>query len=77
VVLKEACGNMGLALLIAVACMAGTQGMDQTGAVAILATLALASHALHARRQATFEINVLENNGLLTTSEASEMRRRV
>ncbi len=80
IVLKETCGNNGLALLVVLGCLLARWSSDRLGAtvvVAVLALLCLVSHFLHATRQARFEIGVLEQSNLLDKNYADAMRNRV
>jgi hypothetical protein len=79
VVLKEASGNWSLALMVVAVYLAIYVSPTPKGAIAVclLAALALwASHIVHARRQAIFEINTLRNSGIISQQRAQEMRGR-
>lgn len=79
VVLKEASGNMGLALLVVVGCLLARDSMEHLAvlvSVAALAFFLVVSHYRHARRQENFEINVLEQSGLVSAGDAHKMRKR-
>jgi hypothetical protein len=69
VYLKEGSGNMGLAILVALICLL-TGGLPWTDIrcvlLLVLSFVLFTSHCMHARRQALFEIHVL--NGIQTTA---------
>lgn len=80
VVLKEASGNMSMAVLIGlVLAWSGLGGANisvfhKVAGIVIVGVLYL-SHRMNAIRQANYETNVLEKVGLLSGDEAGKMRR--
>lgn len=80
VVLKEASGNMSMAVFIGlVLAWSGLGGVNisiflNVAGIVVVVVLYL-SHRIHASRQATYETNVLEEAGLLSKDEANTMRR--
>ena len=80
VVLKEASGNMSMAVLIGlVLAWFGLGGTNisvflKVAGIVVVCVLYL-SHLIHANRQANYETNVLEKVGLLRNDEAANMRR--
>ena len=80
VVLKEATGNMALAASVVCGYLLWDQPSGWWNGVVLGSILTLMfwyAHFDHARKQAHFEINVLERNGILNAAQANEMRSRV
>lgn len=77
VVLKEASGNMALAMIVIFVCLVNKHSIEWTILSGIVAVVLYITHVLHAKRQATFEVNTLRHSGLLTQQEADDMLSRI
>ena len=80
VYLKEGSGNFAVAILVVVVSLFIVQPKEHISEIIILLFLSLvmyASHIIHAKRQARFEIRTLFEAGIINENEANEMRSRV
>ncbi len=77
VVLKEASGNTALAVTVIFGCLLTGHLVGWAILSGIVALVLYITHFLHAKRQATFEVNTLRRTGILNQDEADDMLSRV
>lgn len=82
VYLREGSGNLGLAVLVLTLSLAieppyNHSGLSTNLGLIVVGVLLLVTHALHTKRQATFEIGALKDANLLDPNEAKDMEGRL